>query len=161
VVIDVDDPIFLHPDDMPAAIAGYLRRTGQDGGVVGDPILLMRAILDGLALAYRAALERAERLAGVRVGTLHVVGGGARNSLLCQLTADACGRRVQAGPVEATALGNVLVQALGAGALPDVTEARAVARASTELTMYEPRDAAAADWDARAARLWALRAARG
>jgi len=160
-VIDVDDPIFLHPDDMPAAIAGYLRRTGQDGGVAGDPILLMRAILDGLALAYRVALERAERLAGVRVGTLHVVGGGARNSLLCQLTADACGRRVQAGPVEATALGNVLVQALGAGALPDVTEARAVARAFTELTMYEPRDAAAADWDARAARLWALRAARG
>jgi len=157
VVIDVDDPAFLHPDDMPAAIAGHLRRTGQDPGVVGDPILLVRAILEGLALAYRGALERAERLAGVRVGTLHVVGGGARNALLCQLTADACRRRVLAGPVEATALGNVLAQALGAGELRDLTDARATARASTNLTLYEPRDAGAVDWETRAARLRVVR----
>ncbi len=157
VVIDVDDPMFLHPDDMPAAIAGHLRRTGQDPRVVDSPIALVRAILGGLALAYRAALERAERLAGVRVGTLHVVGGGARNGLLCQLTADACQRRVLAGPVEATALGNVLVQALGAGEIRDLAEAHAVARASAEPTLYEPRDAVG--WDGRAARLRELQAA--
>jgi len=155
VVIDVDDPGFLHPDDMPAAIAAHLRRTGQDPGVADNPIALVRAILDGLALAYRMGLERAERLAGVRVGTIHIVGGGARNALLCQLTADACRRPVRAGPVEATALGNVLVQALGAGEIGDLTEAHAVARRSTSSALYEPRDAG--DWDERAARLPAPR----
>jgi len=147
----VDDPAFLHPDDMPAAIAGHLRRTGQDPRVVDSPIALVRAILDGLALAYRVALERAERLAGVGVGTIHVVGGGARNAVLCQLTADACQRPVLAGPVEATALGNVLAQALGAGEIRDLTEAHDVARRSTHAALYEPR--AAGDWDERAARL--------
>jgi len=151
VVIDVDDPAFLHPDDMPAAIAGQLRRTGQDPGAIGDPIRLVRAILEGLALAYRVALERAERLARVRVGMIHVVGGGARNALLCQLTADACHRAVLAGPVEATALGNVLTQALGAGALRDRAEVHEVARRSTHAAFYKPRDAG--DWDERAARL--------
>jgi len=155
MVIDVDDPAFLHPDDMPAAIAGQLRRTGQDPGTVSDPIRLVRAILEGLALAYRTALERAERLAGVRVGMIHVVGGGARNAALCQLTADACQRPVLAGPVEATALGNVLTQALGAGELRDLAEAHEVARRSTHATLYEPR--AAGDWDERAVRLQALR----
>ncbi len=158
VVIDADDPAFLHPDDMPAALAAYLRSTGQEPGVAGDPITLVRALLEGLALAYRAGLERAERLAGVRVGTIHIVGGGARNSLLCQLTADACRRPVLAGPVEATALGNVLVQALGVGEIRDLAEVHAVAGASAELALYEPRDGG--DWDARAARLRELRAAR-
>jgi len=147
----VEDPAFLHPDDMPAAIAGQLRRTGQDPGAIGDPIRLVRAILEGLALAYRVALERAERLARVRVGMIHVVGGGARNALLCQLTADACHRAVLAGPVEATALGNVLTQALGAGALRDRAEVHEVARRSTHAAFYKPRDAG--DWDERAARL--------
>jgi len=150
VVIDVDDPAFLRPDDMPAAIAGHLRRTGQDPGVADEPIALTRAILEGLALAYRAALERAERLAGVRVGVIHVVGGGARNALLCQLTADACRRPVRAGPVEATALGNVLTQAMGTGEIRDLTRARQVARDSVRLATYEPRDAG--DWNERAAR---------
>ncbi len=155
VVIDVDDPAFLHPDDMPAAIAGHLRRTGQDPGAAGEPIPLVRAILEGLALAYRVALEQAERLAGVRVGAIHVVGGGARNSLLCQLAADACQRPVLAGPVEATALGNVLAQAVGADEIRDLAEAHDVARRSTHAALYEPR--AAGDWDERAARLQALR----
>ncbi len=155
VVIDVDDPAFLHPDDMPAAIAGHLRRTGQDPRVVDSPIRLVRAVLEGLALAYRTALERAERLAGVRVVTIHVVGGGARNAVLCQLTADACHRPVLAGPVEATALGNVLAQALGAGEIRDLTEAHGVAHRSTHAVLYEPRDAD--DWDERAARLHTLR----
>jgi len=151
VVIDVDDPAFLRPDDMPAAIAGHLRRSRQDPRVAGDPIALTRAILEGLALAYRAALERAERLGGVRVGVIHVVGGGARNALLCQLTAAACRRPVRAGPVEATALGNVLTQAMGTGEIRDLARARRVARDSVQLATYEPRDAG--DWDERAARL--------
>jgi rhamnulokinase len=95
VVLDVDDPAFLHPADMPAAINGQLTRTGQKA--MHDPVELVRAIFEGLALKYRVALERAEQLSGTRVRVIHVVGGGARNELLCQLTADACGRSVAAG----------------------------------------------------------------
>ncbi len=155
VVVDADDPAFLHPVDMPATIAAYLRRTGQQGGVVDDPIRLVRVIVEALALAYRTALERAERLATVRVGAIHVVGGGARNGLLCQLTADACRRPVFAGPVEATALGNVLTQAMGAGEIRDLAEAHVVAGRSAPVAIYEPGDAG--DWDERVARLHALR----
>jgi len=155
VVIDVDDPTFLHPDDMPTAIAGHLEGTGQPA--VEHPVAIARAILEGLALAYRLAVERAEQLAGTRVDTIHVVGGGAHNALLCQLTADACRRPVVAGPVEATALGNVLVQAMGIDAVRDLKEAHAVARASSDLVVYEPR--AAGDWDGCADRLRTMRAA--
>ena len=155
VVVDADDPAFLHPVDMPATIAEYLRRTGQQGGVADDPIRLVRVIVEALALAYRTALERAERLAMVRVGAIHVVGGGARNGLLCQLTADACRRPVLAGPVEATALGNVLTQAMGAGEIRDLAEAHVVAGRSAPVAIYEPGDAG--DWDERVARLHALR----
>jgi len=161
VVIDADDPTFLHPDDMPATIAGHLRRTGQAPEAAGDPIALVRALLEGLALAYRTALERAEHLAGVCVDTIHVVGGGARNGLLCQLTADACGRPVRAGPAEATALGNVLAQALGAGQIRDLAEIHAVAARSAAPIAYEPRVVGIGDWDERAARLRAMRAPRG
>jgi rhamnulokinase len=153
VIVDVDDPVFLHPDDMPAAIQTQLARTGQSA-VTGDGAIV-RAILEGLALAYRLGLERAERLAGVAVETIHIVGGGARNDLLCRLTADACGRPVVAGPVEATALGNVLVQAMGEGTVRDLAELRAIARRSADLVTYEPHDAA--DWEERGERLRALR----
>jgi len=142
VVVDVDDPEFLHPEDMPAALDRHLRKTGQMPPA--QPTALVRAILEGLALAYRVALMRAEALANTRVDTIHIVGGGARNGLLCRLTADACRRPVVAGPVEATAIGNVLVQAMGVG---QVAEAHAVARASAELMTYEPRDTG--DWEAR------------
>jgi rhamnulokinase len=155
VILDVDDPAFLHPDDMPAAIAEYLRRTGQPA--VERPEALARAIVEGLALAYRVAVERAERLAGTRVDTIHVVGGGARNGLLCQLTADACRRLVVAGPVEATALGNVLVQAMGTGRVKDLAEAHAIAGRSGDLIRYEPRETG--DWDDRAARFRTMMAA--
>jgi len=154
-VLDVDDLDFLHPEEMPAAIAQYLQRTGQP--VVEQPVAVVRLILEGLALAYREALDRAEHLAGVRVDAVHVVGGGARNGLLCQLTADACRRPVVAGPMEATALGNVLAQAMGMGAVRDLAEARAIARRSVDLVTYEPGEAG--DWDERAARLCALRGA--
>jgi rhamnulokinase len=122
---------------------------------VEDEAALTRVIFEGLALAYRLALERAERLAGTRAQTVHIVGGGARSALLCQLTADACGRPVVAGPVEATAMGNILVQAMGTGAIRDLAEARSVACESADPAVYQP--AAGLDWEERAARLQALR----
>jgi rhamnulokinase len=152
VVIDVGDPAFLHPEDMPAALVRHLTTTGQPE--VSEPAALARAILESLALAYRLQLEQAERLAGTRIETIHIVGGGARNALLCQLTADACRRPVNAGPVEATAMGNVLVQAMALGQVGSLAEIHALARASTHLAEYDPRDSA--DWDSRAERLQAM-----
>jgi rhamnulokinase len=138
VVIEVDDPAFLRPPDMPAAIDEHLRRTGQQP--VEDPPTLARAILEGLALKHRVQLERAERLTGRRAEVIHMVGGGVRSRLLCQLTADACGRPVVAGPAEGTAVGNLLAQAMGDGEIRDRAQARDIARASAEVTLYQPAD---------------------
>ena len=153
-VIDVDDPAFLHPAEMPAAIGAQLARTGQRP--LAEPVALTRAILEGLALKYRMALADAERLSGTHAEVVHIVGGGAHNRLLCQLAADACGTPVLAGPAEATALGNVLVQAMGRGELADLREAHAVARASAEVQVYEPQ--ASGWWDEAEGRLRASRA---
>ena len=101
----------------------------------------MRSILVSLACKYRWTLERLEAVSGREVRRIHVIGGGARNALLCRLTADLCGREVLAGPVEATALGNVLVQARGAGELGSLAELRAVAAASADPTVHEPSGA--------------------
>ncbi|ALG09043.1 rhamnulokinase [Kibdelosporangium phytohabitans] len=112
-VVDPDDPSFFAPGDMPARIAAYCARTGQP-----EPptrAAMVRTILESLALAHARTLRTAARLAGHDIDFIHLVGGGARNSLLCQLTADASGIAVLAGPVEASALGNVLVQARAAG----------------------------------------------
>jgi len=116
-VIDADDPLFLPPDDMPGRIAGWLGARGCQAPA--SPVEFTRCILDSLALAYRRALADAQELSGRHADVVHVVGGGARNELLCQLTADATGLPVIAGPAEATALGNVLVQARALGAAPE------------------------------------------
>ncbi len=116
-IIDADDPVFLPPDDMPGRIAAWLRARGQP--IPDSPAGFTRCILDSLALAYRRALADAQELAGKHADVVHVVGGGSRNELLCQLTADATGLPVVAGPAEATALGNVLVQARALAAAPD------------------------------------------
>ena len=136
VAIDVNDPAFMHPENMPAALAAQLARTGQ--GQLDSVVMIVRAILESLAVKYRFALESAERLAGTSVGVIHIVGGGSHNRLLCQLTADACKRPVLAGPAEATAMGNVLVQAIGRGEVRDLAEARAVVRNSAQPAIYEP-----------------------
>ena len=136
VRIEVDDPAFLHPDDMLDAIRAQLTASGQ--GPIDDPVALVRAILEGLAERYRTTLELAERLAGIRVQTIHIVGGGARNDLLCRLTAQACNRSVLAGPVEGTALGNILAQAMGQGEVGSLAQARQIVRASAQLTHYAP-----------------------
>jgi sugar (pentulose or hexulose) kinase len=149
-VIDPDDPVFLPPGDMPARIAGWL--TERDEAVPAGPAETVRCILDSLALAYRRAIAEARSLSGRHADVLHVVGGGARNALLCQLTADATGMPVVAGPAEATCFGNVLVQARALGAAPaDLAGMRALIRSTQPLRFYSP--AADAAWAAAAARI--------
>ncbi|MDQ1642562.1 MAG: rhamnulokinase [Actinomycetota bacterium] len=150
-VIAVDDPVFLPPGDMPARIADHARRTGQTPPQ--SQAETVRAIVDSLALGHRAALQDAQRLSGHDVDVVHLIGGGSRNELLCQLTADACGLPVEAGPVEASALGNILVQAraVGAGA-GDLAGMRALVRATQVIRRYEP-SGRTADWAAAAARI--------
>jgi rhamnulokinase len=142
-LVDPDDAAFMLPASMPEAIADYCRRTGQSSPL--DPGAVIRCALESLALRYRWVLESLEELTGQRLETIHVVGGGSQNELLCQLTADACARPVLAGPVEATAIGNVLVQALALGLLGSLADAREVVRRSFELQTYAPRDSLA--WD--------------
>jgi rhamnulokinase len=144
-LFDPDDDAFLAPGDMPARIATACERLAQrPPGTRGETV---RSVLASLACKYRLVLESLERASGRQVRTMHVIGGGARNELLCRLAADITGRAVLAGPVEATALGNVLVQARAAGELGSLGEMRAVAAASAEPATYEPardRDAAEA-----------------
>ena len=153
VVVDPDDPVFLPPGDMPARIAGVARRTGQRPPA--DPPAVVRCILDSLALAYRARLREVQELSGREADTVHVVGGGVRNALLMQLTADACGLPVVAGPAEAAALGNILVQARALGAAPgDLPGMRALLRATQPLRRFEPSGDPGV-WGAAAARIGA------
>ena len=136
-LVDPDAAEFLNPGDMPAAIRAYCRQTSQpEPGSAGA---LVRCCLESLALKYRWVVSALERLTGRKLDTIRVVGGGSQNALLCQLTADACGRRVVAGPVEATALGNILVQAVALGQLPDIAAGREALAASVEQAIYEPR----------------------
>jgi rhamnulokinase len=142
-LFDPDDDDLLRPGDMPKRIANACVRAGQrPPESTGE---LVRSILVSLACKYRLVLEGLEQVTGRSVETIHVIGGGARNAVLCQITADVLARRVLAGPVEATALGNVLVQARAAGELANLDEMRAVAAASAQLATYEPRDDAAGE----------------
>ena len=146
-LVDPDDPVFLPPGDVPARIAQACTRTGQTPPQ--GQAETVRCILDSLALAYRRTVRQAVELSGRAVEIVHLVGGGARNTLLCQLTADACGLPVLAGPVEAAALGNVLVQARGLGVLSGgLPELRALLRTTQDAQLYLPRAGSEAAWDA-------------
>ncbi len=136
-LVNPDDPSLVAPDDMVDALHQYASRTGQE--VPKESGVLYRAALEGLALRYRICLEMLESLIDHRIDTIHIVGGGSLNALLCQMTADACDRVVIAGPVEATATGNLLMQMLGTGRLKSVQEARALVRASFPTTRYQPQ----------------------
>ncbi|MET7480386.1 rhamnulokinase family protein [Streptomyces sp. NPDC005648] len=136
-VVDAGDAAFLAPGRMPERIAEACRASGQP--VPGTPAEVTRCILDSLALAHRRAVADAQRLADHPVDVVHVVGGGTRNALLCQLTADACGLPVVAGPTEAAALGNVLVQARAHGLVGDLAGMRRLLTRTQPLTRYEPR----------------------
>ncbi|WP_427118176.1 rhamnulokinase [Pseudarthrobacter scleromae] len=131
--INPDDPYFIAPDNMPDRIRAAVRRTGEV--LANDPAAITRCIMDSLAAGYARTIRDAER----SVDVVHVVGGGSQNRLLCQLTADATGRKVVAGPVEATALGNVLVQARAAGFVTGgLGELRALVAAGNEFDVFIP-----------------------
>lgn len=136
-LIDADDPAFTPPGNMPARIR---TAAGASGAVLpNEPAAIVRCILDSLAAGYARTISDAERLAGRAVDVVHVVGGGSQNRLLCQLTANATGKPVIAGPVEATALGNVLVQARASGELSGgLAELRKIVAGGTALERYEP-----------------------
>jgi rhamnulokinase len=143
-LFDPDDEGLLRPGDMPTRVAEACAALGQDRP--SDRGEIVRSILVSLACKYRLVLERLEAVTGRDVDAVHVIGGGVRNELLCALTADVLGRPVLAGPVEATALGNVLGQARAVGELGSLADMRAVAAASAEPALYEPAaDRAAAD----------------
>ncbi|HEY6056587.1 MAG TPA: rhamnulokinase family protein [Candidatus Limnocylindrales bacterium] len=138
--IDPDDERFLRPGNLPARIHQYCLETGQDPPIGAGPIV--RVLLESLALRYATVVDELAAVSGHPLEAIHVVGGGANNDLLCQLTADATGRTVRAGPVEATALGNIAVQAIAAGELASVGEARQLIGRSFPSRAYEP----SGDW---------------
>jgi rhamnulokinase len=142
-LINPDASDFLAPGDMPQAIRAFCRKTGQPVPEEKDAVL--RCALESIAMKFRQVFGMCEELAGGRIGTIHIVGGGTKNRQLCQFAADACGRRVVAGPVEATATGNVMMQAVAAGDVASIAEAREVIRRSFPVDEYEPRNTAA--WD--------------
>jgi rhamnulokinase len=155
VLIDPDAPEFLAPGNMPARIEEHCRAAGQD--VPRSRGAVVRCILESLALAYRRTLRAAQTIADRDVDVLHVIGGGSQNELLCQLTADACGVPVLAGPVEASALGNVLVQARALGEpFPDLGAMRALVRSTHSLRRYDPQGKPA-DWDAAESHVFGTR----
>jgi len=145
-LINPDDGRFLNPPDMPTAIAGFCRETGQP--VPETQGQFVRCILESMALKYRIVIHNLESLLGRKLDCLHIVGGGSRNSLLNQFTADATGLPVYAGPVEATAIGNILMQAVACRKLDSIEEGRDLVRLSFPMTTYEPKDTAA--WEDRA-----------
>ena len=156
-LIDPDAPEFLGPGDMPGFIRAFCQRTGQpQPQEVGQ---VVRCALESLALKYRWVLDALERLTGRRLEVIRVVGGGIRNQLLCQFTADACQRPVVAGPVEATALGNIMVQAMATGHLASLEEGRQAVAASVERQEYLPGPAA--PWEEAYARFRELLAREG
>ncbi len=136
--IDPDDIRFLAPEDMLQAIAEYCKQTTQP--IPQGPGAITRCILESLALAYRHKLEQLGTMLGRSFSVLHIVGGGSKNTLLCQLTANATGLPVVAGPAEATVAGNVMVQAFALGCIGSPDEIRQVVRSSSNLVQYEPKD---------------------
>ena len=145
VLLNPDAISFRNPDDMALAIDGYCRRTGQPE--LTAPSSYARAIMEGLAFKYRTVLESLEEITGHRFDEIRVVGGGARNRLLNQFAASATGRAVVAGPIEATALGNVAMQMLATGAVSSLAEARGIIDRSFPVERFEPTEVDR--WDAQ------------
>ncbi len=142
-LVDPDDEAFLNPRDMPHAIREYCRRSRQ---AVPDTVpAVVRCILESLALKYRYVLDQLRSLSPQPIERIHIIGGGSRNRMLCQFTANACGLPVIAGPAEATAAGNILVQALSQEEVEDLSDIRRIVRRSFRLTAYEPQDTG--DWN--------------
>lgn len=143
--VDPDDASFVAPPDMPEAIREYCVQTGQQPPQ--DEAALIRTCLESLALKYRWTLEKLEELTGKKREVLHIVGGGTQNTLLCQLTANCLNRTVIAGPVEATASGNILVQAMARGHISGLAHLRKVVRQSWDVVAYQPQTEEFAYWE--------------
>jgi rhamnulokinase len=152
--VDPTDGRFLWPGDMPARVRAFCEETGQPAPA--DTPTLLRVILESLALRYAVVFDELEGVTGQAIEQVHIVGGGVNNTLLCQLTADASGRPVVAGPVEATAIGNIAIQAIAAGELAGIGQARELVARSFPVSTYEPR----ADWSEARARYAAMVAGR-
>jgi rhamnulokinase len=153
-LIDPDNSVFLPPGDHPHYILEMCQRTGQP--VPESKGAIVRCVLESLAIKYRYVLDKLISLTGQTVDVIHIIGGGSQNQLLCQMTANATGRVVLAGPVEATALGNALVQFITLGELSDIAQARQMAARSSQLARYEPaQDARWEDAYGRFLNLWA------
>lgn len=136
--IDPDHRDFLSPTDMPNAICEYAQRTGQQVPQTEGQIL--RTALDSIAMKFRQVIEICEEISGKKIETIHIVGGGTKNKLLCQAAADATGRRVVTGPIEATAIGNIMMQAIASGDVANIVEARQIIRNSFDVLEYEPKE---------------------
>lgn len=142
-IIDPDDPTFFQAGDMPTKVADFCQRTGQE--MPATPGSIIRSLLESLALRYRKSIEDLERLTGRPTKMIHVVGGGSKNRLLCQFTAEATNRPVLAGPAEATATATILLQALARGRLSSLGELREVVKRSYDLVTYDPHPSG--QWD--------------
>jgi len=143
-IINPDHQPFLAPGEMPQKIAQFCKSTRQ--AIPSSDGEFIRTCLESLALTYRRTLEGLQDILGRRIDVIHIVGGGSQNELLNQMTADACGKPVIAGPAEATAAGNLLVQAMALGEISSLSQLRSVVRESFEVKRYEPRETA--PWDA-------------
>ena len=148
-LIDPDDARFLAPQDMPAAINAYLQEHGE--GPLSAPAAFARCIMESLVLRYCEVFQQIGRLTGTSIKAVHILGGGARNGRLNQWLADALAMPVIAGPYEATALGNALMQLVGLGELRGLEEVRAIAR-NTPTQVFSPRTAQLAAWNEAAQR---------
>ncbi len=150
--VDPDSPDFLHPGEMPQKIVNYCKRTNQ--AIPEDRAAIVRCALESIALKYRYVLEKLEQIVGRSLSPLHIVGGGTKNQLLNQFTADATKKEVVCGPSEATALGNIMMQAVALGNISSIQEGREVIRRSCEVSTYQPKDTSA--WDEAYQRFLAL-----
>jgi rhamnulokinase len=146
--VDPDDESFLRSTDMPEAIRAFCKKTHQE--IPEEPAACVRTVLESLAFKYRLVLQHLEQITGRRVEQMRVIGGGSKNRLLNQLTADATGKKVLAGPAEATALGNVAMQILATRGAGSLQEVRAVVESSFPTEVFSPRETD--QWDRHAER---------
>jgi rhamnulokinase len=137
-VIDPDDKGFYNPQNMESAVIDYCRRTGQEPPP--DRGTMLRTVYESLALKYRLVSEQIAQVSGTPNTVIHIVGGGSRNVFLNQLTANACGVKVVAGPEEATAVGNAMVQAMGLGVIRRLPDARAMIQAAFPIKEFTPKE---------------------
>lgn len=146
--IDPDDELFYSPGQMPEKVKQFCKNTNQPiPQSIGE---IIRCVEESLALKYRWAIEKLEEITDKKIHTIHVVGGGIQDKLLCELTANATGRRVMAGPVEATAIGNLIIQAQALGKIKDQKHGRNIIKNSFEMEEYMPLNAS--EWDANYAK---------